>query len=769
MGTYKAKKNSQELDDEPKSYEDQKRESTEKAVDLAGEVALDYFTGGQGSKIKNMAENVPIVGNTVKNTWDGAVKKVSKTVSKTPAGDMLKKADDAGVTDMARTAKDAMSMKGGGGSLPSNNNGTESLKNTSNKSKGLSNLNAGTNSKVNNNQKMFGDFKFELPLVLKIKIIITLSCIFLLFMMVVAVFANDDIKNLSLTNQSSMTAKNGTRDCSLEEVENRLLYVGDSRIVGMKSVLENNNIDYIAEVGKGYDWYKNVALATIEEKLQNNSNLIVVLSLGVNDLNNIDNYISAYKDLISKYSNNSIYIMSVTPVDESKAGASGYSVTNTAIEAFNKKLSENFSSNYIDIYSNLTNIGTTDGLHYDNDTYKRINSLVSSSISNSGREKCGSASGDVIGKLEEVANWYIQNVKTYQITPCGGKGSGKRKFYDNPFLSRKIGDDCTEFANVYMSYVCGTELAISASGEMVNSKGNWAKPAEACGWKAYTTDEIGELQTGDVLIADNSVSYSYGAHAEVYVDASHTFGWGKCQSQYPLNNTISKETRGGHTVLSDSYGKNSHKYVTVYRYMNSTDGGNSNTASINLNAKKMNNASFNHGAKTKENQKYIMLHDTEVDASPENIVNSWANSKNGVAAHFVVGRDGSIVQAVELDVITHHAGFGGPGNYDSKFGVGNNDKKGNGDDLVGQNSGQWNGYTSYGMNSYSIGIEMVHVGGQDYPEVQLNAVDKVIAYIDSYYGKKSTIIDHKDWRPSNSDTDSKFATYLSNYKSSRHH
>ena len=177
--------------------------------------------------------------------------------------------------------------------------------------------------------------------------------------------------------------------------------------------------------------------------------------------------------------------------------------------------------------------------------YKRINSLVSSSISSSGREKCGSASGDVIGKLEEVANWYIQNVKTYQITPCGGKGSGKRKFYDNPFLSRKIGDDCTEFANVYMSYVCGTELAISASGEMVNSKGNWAKPAEACGWKAYTTDEIGELQTGDVLIADNSVSYSQGTHAEVYVDASHTFGWGKCQNGYPLNNTISKETRGG--------------------------------------------------------------------------------------------------------------------------------------------------------------------------------------------------------------------------------
>lgn len=760
MGTYKARENNQEESDQPKSYEEQKQESTEKAVDLAGEGLLNSVTGGTGGKIKNMAEKVPVLGGAVKNTWDNAVKNVSNIVSRTPAGDILKKANDAGVIDTAKNVKDKLSSKD---TSSKNNNESKNMFNFGGKNKGLFNL-------FGNNKG--GTFNFNIPPMLKIKLFFIGAGVFMLFIIVVAVFANDDMDNLALTNDTSLSVKgNNSRDCTSEEVENRLLYVGDSRIVGMKSALENNNIDYIAEVGKGYDWYKNVALATIEEKLQDNSNLIVVLSLGVNDLNNIDNYISAYKDLISKYSSNSIYIMSVTPVDESKAKSSGYSVTNTGIEAFNKKLSENFSSNYIDIYNNLTNVVTSDGLHYDNDTYKKINSLVSSSISSSGKEKCGSAGGDVTGKLEELATWYIQNVKTYQVTPCGaGKGTRRRKFYENPFLSRNIGDDCTEFAGVFMSYVCGTELAMSASGEMVNSNGNWAKSAEACGWKAYTTDQIGELQTGDVLIADNSVSYSYGAHAEVYVDASHTFGWGKCQNQYPLNNTISKETRGGHTVLSDSYGKDSHKYVTVYRYMNSTDGGNSNTASsINLNAKKMNNASFNHGTKTKENQKYIMLHDTEVDASPENIVNSWANSKNGVAAHFVVGRDGSIVQAVELDVIAHHAGFGGPGNYDSKFGVGNNDKKGNGDDLVGQNSGQWNGYTSYGMNSYSIGIEMVHVGGQDYPEVQLNAVDKVIAYIDAYYGKKSTIIDHKDWRPSNSDTDSKFATYLSNYKSSRHH
>ena len=53
----------------------------------------------------------------------------------------------------------------------------------------------------------------------------------------------------------------------------------------------------------------------------------------------------------------------------------------------------------------------------------------------------------------------------------------------------------------------------------------------------------------------------------------------------------------------------------------------------------------------------------------------------------------------------------------------------------------------YGMNSYSVGIEMVHVGGEGaYPEVQLEALDDLIAYIDAYYGTESTIIDHKAWR-----------------------
>lgn len=585
MDKYKAVSNNM---DNIKSEKEQKQEATEKAVDVIGETALDAYTGGTFSKAKNMASSIPVFGKRADKTWNKAVKRVAKPLAKTPVGDLAKKANDSGITDKARQAKNVMNTVNNSNAQNQapKMEGNINTNNSNQNNKNISSLFGGSNKKMTGSSNFLdkGDLWGSLPKSLKLKIIISCSVAFLIMMIVFCVFANDDIHNLELTNGENI-----------------------------KSLSSGN-------------------------------------------------------------------------------------------------------------------------------------------------------AADLKAKLEEVSNWYIENVHTYQVTQCGaGRGTRTRKYYDNPFISRKIGDDCTEFTGLYMSYVCGTELRESYSGEMVDINGSWAKDAEACGWKAYSTDDIGELQYGDVLIADSSVSYSQGGHGEVYIDSKQSFGWGSCHSVFPTNNAISKTTNGGHTVFKDS----SHIYVTVYRYMNATSE--SNGTVTDLGAKKINHEVFNHGTKPKENQKYIMLHDTEIDASPENIVSSWANSGSGTAAHFVVGRDGTIVQAVELDVITHHAGFGGPGNFDSKYGVGSNNRQGTGDDLKGQVTKGYEGYTSYGMNSYSIGIEMVHVGGQDYPEAQLNAVDKVIAYIDTYYGKQSTIIDHKDWRPSNSDTDSKFATYLANYKSTRHH
>lgn len=174
--------------------------------------------------------------------------------------------------------------------------------------------------------------------------------------------------------------------------------------------------------------------------------------------------------------------------------------------------------------------------------------------------------------------------------------------------------------------------------------------------------------------------------------------------------------------------------------------------------------SFVHGDKGAEFQKYIVLHDTEGTGDAYSVIDYWDGAGTGVAAHFIVNMDGSVVQCVPLDKITHHAGFGDTG-HNALYGVEDESR----DDKVGTTPiGDW--AADYGMNSYSVGIEMVHVGGSGYyPEEQLAAVDAVIAYIDAYYGFPSAIIDHKAWRSGNSDTSPEFAGYLANYQDHRTH
>lgn len=190
-----------------------------------------------------------------------------------------------------------------------------------------------------------------------------------------------------------------------------------------------------------------------------------------------------------------------------------------------------------------------------------------------------------------------------------------------------------------------------------------------------------------------------------------------------------------------------------------------NAAYAKLNITKDIRPSLAHGVKTKEYQKYIVLHDTEGDGPASGVVNYWESNGKYVAAQYIVNKDGSIVQCVDIDQIAHHSGFGDTG-HNSKYGTPEDGR----DDMRGaERIGSW--ASDYGMNAWSIGIEMVHVGGSGaYPEAQLQAVDNLIAYFDAYYGGNAgQIIDHKAWRTGNSDTSPEFANYLANYQSIRRH
>ena len=173
---------------------------------------------------------------------------------------------------------------------------------------------------------------------------------------------------------------------------------------------------------------------------------------------------------------------------------------------------------------------------------------------------------------------------------------------------------------------------------------------------------------------------------------------------------------------------------------------------------------LDHGPKPAQYQKYIVLHDTEGNGGPATTLNWWLIDGRGVAAHFIVGKDGSIWQVVKMDRIAHHAGWGNTG-HDAKFGIWKD-----GRDQVANGVPPNSALTAHAMNSWSSGIEMVHGGGSGgYPEAQLKALDRLIDYIDAYYGFQSTIIDHKMWRTYNSDTSAEFAGYLHNYRTIRRH
>lgn len=149
------------------------------------------------------------------------------------------------------------------------------------------------------------------------------------------------------------------------------IFVGDSRMVGMSASVDSSNVTYIAKSGMGYSWLKSTAGPELKSYLKSDPYVKVVLALGVNDLGNIQSYITYYKSLIKKYPDTQFTVLSVNPVNEKKEASRGYSIKNSRIKAFNKKLKASFGSAYLNSNKYMTQQGfdTVDGLHYTKETY----------------------------------------------------------------------------------------------------------------------------------------------------------------------------------------------------------------------------------------------------------------------------------------------------------------------------------------------------------------------------------------------------------------
>ncbi len=164
--------------------------------------------------------------------------------------------------------------------------------------------------------------------------------------------------------------------------EEDMIFVGDSRFVGMRSVV-GGSASWFCEISQGLYWLQNVcAPKLLKVDLKGKA---VIFNLGLNDVYNYNSYITYLNNLGNtlRKKGASVFFMTVNPVDENKEALYGYAVTNSMIRTFDFYLAAGLKDfGMINTYDVLLTGGfdTVDGLHYTSSTYRTIYSKVMSTI-----------------------------------------------------------------------------------------------------------------------------------------------------------------------------------------------------------------------------------------------------------------------------------------------------------------------------------------------------------------------------------------------------
>jgi len=134
-------------------------------------------------------------------------------------------------------------------------------------------------------------------------------------------------------------------------------------------------------------------------------------------------------------------------------------------------------------------------------------------------------------------------------------------------------------------------------------------------------------------------------------------------------------------------------------------------------------ASINFGTR-KPN--YVMIHHTAQDSLAQTI-KTFHSARAAVSSHYVIGRDGKIVQMVNDLFRGNHAG-----------------------------TGKWGNDTD--LNSSSIGIELDNNGLTDpWTDVQINALIELLQYLKTTYKiPQANFIGHMDYAPTRKNDPSRF-------------
>ncbi len=158
----------------------------------------------------------------------------------------------------------------------------------------------------------------------------------------------------------------------------KVIFVGDSRTVGMQQTVGSNNDIWSCKSSMGLDWMKSTGIPNISGQITNGS--AVVILMGVNDLYHVDSYISYINSLVTGVTQRGgkLYFVSVNPTSRSA------DYLNADIDSFNSKMKHGLSGyvKYIDTNSYLKTNGFSsgDGIHYSTETYKKIYYYIKSNL-----------------------------------------------------------------------------------------------------------------------------------------------------------------------------------------------------------------------------------------------------------------------------------------------------------------------------------------------------------------------------------------------------
>lgn len=194
----------------------------------------------------------------------------------------------------------------------------------------------------------------------------------------------------------------------IQGTKKKTVLIGDSRTANLRQVRNNGKLiyDLIQQDGSvlwDFKWgatfidlttnliprLESLGLDTIDNKTT------IVLWMGFNDTGSVatatvEEYIAYYNVMAMTWiaRGAKVYVMNVGPGGRmpgaTKRQKADFDTRNKAIRTFNKKLSQNLlpQVKYIDCYGFLkdTGYGTTDGVHFNAATSKRIYSFVMSAI-----------------------------------------------------------------------------------------------------------------------------------------------------------------------------------------------------------------------------------------------------------------------------------------------------------------------------------------------------------------------------------------------------